>query len=143
MTKEDIIGGLLLAVQKGESLEQAMLSFFNAGYKRGEIEMAAKEVQILPDFPKQTQKSQDQPKVSLNPPQKLKKLPQTTQVKSLKKLKPISQNISEVIKASIDQKPIEEPFSKRPLSLSQSTTKVSDLSIKTKKNYKKKEQKFL
>jgi len=41
MVKEEIIEGLRIAVSKGESLEKAMTSFYNAGYKKEEIEQAA------------------------------------------------------------------------------------------------------
>lgn len=126
MPKEDIIGGLLLAVQKGESLEQAMLSFFNAGYKREEIEDAAREVQTLPDFP--IQKPQPRPKVSLKPASKLKKLPQTSQLKPIKKLKPILQNVPKAIKSSISNGPIKESSTKGPLSLSNPTPKLNESS---------------
>ena len=41
MVKEEIVEGLRGAVSKGESLEKAMTSFYNAGYKKEEIEQAA------------------------------------------------------------------------------------------------------
>ncbi len=43
MVREDILGGLRAALQRGESLRQAMLTFFNAGYIKEEIEEAARE----------------------------------------------------------------------------------------------------
>lgn len=46
MVREDILGGLRTALQRGESLKQAMLTFFNAGYTREEIEEAAKALEI-------------------------------------------------------------------------------------------------
>lgn len=42
MVREDILGGLELAMSRGETLEQAMYSFFNAGYKKEDIEEAAR-----------------------------------------------------------------------------------------------------
>lgn len=45
MVREDILEGLKIAVLKGESLQQAMQSFFNAGYKKEEIEEAARQLQ--------------------------------------------------------------------------------------------------
>ncbi len=42
---EEILGGLRLALSRGESLRQAMMSFYNAGYKKEEIEEAAKVAQ--------------------------------------------------------------------------------------------------
>jgi len=43
--REDIFGGSKLAVSKGETLQQAMMSFYNAGYKKEDIEEAAKVLQ--------------------------------------------------------------------------------------------------
>ena len=51
MTKEDdyllfnkeILGGLKLATSKGESLKDAMMTFYQAGYDKEEIENAARE----------------------------------------------------------------------------------------------------
>jgi hypothetical protein len=45
MVNEEILGGIKLALSKGESLKRAMMTFFNAGYKREEIEEAAKIAQ--------------------------------------------------------------------------------------------------
>ena len=38
----EIIGGLKIAMLKGESIEDAMMSFYNAGYDKEEIEESAK-----------------------------------------------------------------------------------------------------
>ena len=45
MVREDILGGLKSAISRGESLKQAMITFYNAGYKKEEIEWAAKTFQ--------------------------------------------------------------------------------------------------
>ncbi len=45
MVNNDILGGLKSALTRGYNLEEAMLSFFNAGYKREEIEEAARTLQ--------------------------------------------------------------------------------------------------
>lgn len=45
MVNNEIFEGLKLALSRGYTLEQAMLSFFNAGYKREEIEEAARALQ--------------------------------------------------------------------------------------------------
>jgi len=45
MVNEEIFEGLKLALSKGESLKQAMMSFYNAGYKKEEIEEAARALQ--------------------------------------------------------------------------------------------------
>ncbi|MCX6751009.1 MAG: hypothetical protein NTZ83_06110, partial [Candidatus Pacearchaeota archaeon] len=44
MMNEEIIGGLISALSRGETLENAMMTFYNAGYKKEEIEESAKEV---------------------------------------------------------------------------------------------------
>jgi len=38
----EIIGGLKIAMLKGEKIEEAMMSFYNAGYEKKDIEEAAK-----------------------------------------------------------------------------------------------------
>lgn len=51
MTKEEdysifnkeVIGGLKSAVERGESLKEAMMTFYQAGYDKNEIESAARE----------------------------------------------------------------------------------------------------
>lgn len=45
MSNEEILGGLRFAINKGESLQKAMTTFYNAGYTRQEIEQAAKMLQ--------------------------------------------------------------------------------------------------
>jgi hypothetical protein len=44
MVNEEIIGGLVSALSRGQSLESAMMTFYNAGYNKEEIEDSAKEV---------------------------------------------------------------------------------------------------
>lgn len=41
---EEIVGGLISALSRGELLEKAMMTFYNAGYEKKEIEDSAKEV---------------------------------------------------------------------------------------------------
>lgn len=45
MVNIEILGGLQATLKRGESLERAMLSFYNAGYKKEEIEEAARFIQ--------------------------------------------------------------------------------------------------
>ncbi len=42
LTNQEILGGLKTAVVKGQTLKQAMMSFYQAGYKKEEIEDAAR-----------------------------------------------------------------------------------------------------
>lgn len=44
MVKEGIFYGLKMALEKGESLEKAMMSFYLAGYSKEDIEGAAQEL---------------------------------------------------------------------------------------------------
>jgi len=57
MVKEEIFEGLKVALAKGESLQRAMMSFFNAGYSKEEIEEAARYLQA-PQTPSQPQSPQ-------------------------------------------------------------------------------------
>ena len=45
MPNQEILGGLKHALNRGESLEKAMISFYNAGYRKEEIEEAARFIQ--------------------------------------------------------------------------------------------------
>ena len=45
MVREDIVAGLKQAISKGESLRQAMMSFYKSGYIKEEIEEAARFIQ--------------------------------------------------------------------------------------------------
>lgn len=47
MVKEDLVGALRNALERGETIEQAKISLINAGYKKEEIEEAAKELEKL------------------------------------------------------------------------------------------------
>ena len=130
-----------------------MLTLFNAGYKRGEIEEAAKALQTSPSYPIPIQKPQTQPLLSLNPLSNPKKLPQTPVVKSLslKKPKPFTPIQPKQIQP-IPQKPLQpvpqtqppqtpqpipqKPFQslKRPLPVQKTTPLVSSYYEKSKKS---------
>jgi hypothetical protein len=45
---EEIFGGLKVAIERGESLKKAMMTFYNAGYKKEEIEEAAQYLSQVP-----------------------------------------------------------------------------------------------
>ena len=45
MVREDIFGGLKSALTRGYTLKEAMISFYNAGYSKEEIEDAARQLQ--------------------------------------------------------------------------------------------------
>ena len=51
MVNQEIVEGLRTALSRGYSLESAMMSFFNAGYKKQEIEEAARALYTHPSHP--------------------------------------------------------------------------------------------
>lgn len=62
MVNEEILGGLKLALERGESLKKAMMTFFNSGYKKEEISEAAR---LLENYHPEIQPS-SQPASPLN-----------------------------------------------------------------------------
>ena len=144
MTKEDIVGGLMLATQRGETLEQAMASFLNAGYKNEEIQEAARMLQSSPDISVPTQKpilkkpspfnffNKQPPQIPTNKP--LTPVAKTTknlmQAKPLQQAQPISQQpdgtaqstsfsqhlegVEDPAKVSPAQEPIQQPAITQP-----------------------------
>ncbi|MBU2612246.1 MAG: hypothetical protein KKB62_00815 [Nanoarchaeota archaeon] len=42
LTNQEILGGIKAAIERGQTLKDAMMSFYQAGYKKEEIEDAAK-----------------------------------------------------------------------------------------------------
>ncbi|MBU1129579.1 MAG: hypothetical protein KJ949_03045 [Nanoarchaeota archaeon] len=78
MVRFDILGGLKAAVQKGSSLKQAMITFYNAGYLKEEIEEAAKilvsQGPIQPVAQSNQQQITQQPQQNLQPGQPTQKV---------------------------------------------------------------------
>lgn len=67
MVNDEILGGLKSALERGESMKRAMMTLFNAGYNKGEIEEAARNL---------TEPSTNQLQLPI------KTIPQTAQVTS-------------------------------------------------------------
>ncbi len=75
---EEILGGLKSALERGESMKKAMMTFFNSGYKKEEIEEAARAlseskpvVETKPQVPVMPEKKQvPSPKTSPETPPK-------------------------------------------------------------------------
>lgn len=65
MVKEEILEGIRQSVAKGESLQNAMQTFYNSGYEKKDIMEAARAFQ-LEEFQKKTQPDYN-PKTSQNP----------------------------------------------------------------------------
>jgi len=60
MVREDILGGLRTALARGQTLRQAMMSFYNSGYLKQEIEEAAQALQAEKNQSLQPQFAQGQ-----------------------------------------------------------------------------------
>ncbi len=75
MPNEEIIGGLKSALERGQSLQEAMMSLFNSGYKKEEIEEAARNLM------QQRAEIQAQPQPPI-------KTPETSQIKQTPKTLP-------------------------------------------------------
>ena len=76
MVHKEILEGLRVALEKGESLKQAMMSFYNAGYEKKDIEDAARALQVKIIARQQTLQNQQQ----------VKQTPQKEKQKKFKKL---------------------------------------------------------
>lgn len=61
MVKEEILEGLRLSVMKGEPLRKAMMSFYNAGYTKKDIEEAALALNAMPVQQRTPQQTPAQP----------------------------------------------------------------------------------
>ncbi len=90
LTNQEILGGIKAALERGQTLKQAMMSFYQAGYKKEEIEDAARaylylqkgnsEVNVLssaknkvPDLKKDEFKDEKKINVGSSPEEKDKK----------------------------------------------------------------------
>jgi|SRR3989338_10526383 len=49
--EQEIVGGLQNAINRGETIEKAKQSFLNAGYRREEIELAARKINRAESVP--------------------------------------------------------------------------------------------
>jgi len=95
--REDILGGIKAAIERGATLKQAMMTFYRAGYKKEEIEEVAR--QYLKE--KQIKKMQMQsPAVAQKTGKKEIKKPE----KSIREQKPIQKisNYDAVLKPKGD-----------------------------------------
>jgi hypothetical protein len=65
MVNEEILGGLTSALERGESLKRAMITLYNSGYKKEEIEECAR---MLVEFNKEAKASLLQPELQTQMP---------------------------------------------------------------------------
>lgn len=111
MVNADILGGLRSALAKGKSLKQTMISFYNAGYKKEEIEEAARALQTqpavqpilqIPQIPQLGAQPITQPVAQPGqpiqpgqpPPSPIQQQIQTAQMQQLAQMLPTPQNVS-------------------------------------------------
>lgn len=107
MTKEEdysifnkeILGGIKSAVKRGESLKEAMMTFYQAGYDRGEIETAARDF-----LDKQTQSPQ------INAPSSNLPLPARQSQKKQEQKKALNEN-TKLNQPNTQNKPLGSPKS--------------------------------
>ena len=92
MIKEEILEGLKYAVAKGESLPKAMMSFYNAGYSKQDIEESARALQIYqvsqPQIAQPAQQPIQQPQKPAQQPLKTPQAPAVVQRVSAYEHKP-------------------------------------------------------
>ena len=109
MANQEIVEGLRLALSRGSTLQQAMISFHNAGYKKDEIEEAARALYEHPSHP-------------LSHPEK----PIPEEVK-----KPAKKEILKIIPSKIQEK-LEEKKETKPISPEEKKQLISKYEEKTK-----------
>jgi hypothetical protein len=109
MTNEDIVGGLRQALSKGDSLEKAMTSFFNAGYAKEDIENAANSLYASPwqtqaDYPTQQQQQPTPQTQQQNIPQQKTPItyPQSQQQQPQQQMLPHTQSSPAVVQKVSD-----------------------------------------
>lgn len=100
MNKEDIVFGLRNAVERGFSLQSAVQSFLNAGYNPGEVNDAAREINMGVLGRMEQQKTISMPKTSTS-----LDIPSPTQDTTIQRLpsqtEPVKKRLSPILIALI------------------------------------------
>ncbi|MEM4271603.1 MAG: hypothetical protein QXD13_00725 [Candidatus Pacearchaeota archaeon] len=68
--REDILGGLKIALEKGESIQEAAQSFINAGYSQHDVQEAVNALGKVPMPSEQVQPVQKFPSAQIIQPEK-------------------------------------------------------------------------
>lgn len=108
MVDHEILGGLMSALERGESLKRAMTTLFNAGYKREEIEEAARFLASNPIEAKREILSAPSPTEKINSKNK----PQKTPVPAKEKT-----SVLEKVKEPKPLKPIQKPIEQTQIAM--------------------------
>lgn len=110
MSKEEILGGLKNAVARGQTLQQAILSFKNSGYPEAEIKAAVAEFHQSPINPTNSINSQQSNQNQQNTEQNKKPTGQ-----------PIQSKLQQQIKNAVNSPEIQKPIN--PNNISQQVSK--------------------
>jgi hypothetical protein len=118
MVKAEIVGGLKTALARGETLQKAMMSFYNSGYAKQDIEDAARALESpnitqVPQTRPITQPAQQpSPRQVLRPATPglnptMQRFPQPSQQYNQQSQKPIQRSIQQPRPSSEPKKPSE------------------------------------
>jgi len=116
MVREDILGGLRTALARGQTLRQAMMSFYNAGYIKEEIEEAAKALQAEINQPVQFQSQTSVEQADIfqrtdsqeNQPVQPQPAQQPTQLQTIQKVSAYGQPV-QPLQQTIQPQPFQQP----------------------------------
>lgn len=106
MVNEDLVGGIEVALSKGKNLKDIMMSYYNSGYKKQEIEEAAMIAQQRKSQTVQTTPSKTQQKTKSPPIKK------TNQNQSKKNSEELAKPVQPQQKVSEYGKPPKKPKGK-------------------------------
>ena len=130
MVRSEIVEGFKVALHKGESLKEAMMSFYNAGYSKKDIEEAARNLYLQQDAI--SKEHQIQHEAVQEPKKHFKPLPSPSSIKvSGQSNFPSSEKRNQSILSSSQKYPIKQPSRSAP-----STTPVSDYDLNKPKSKK-------
>ncbi|MCK4552921.1 hypothetical protein KAT80_01835 [Candidatus Pacearchaeota archaeon] len=108
--REDILGALKSALIRGETLKKAMMTLYNAGYKKNQIEESAAALQQI--IQQQKPVAQAKPSQSIQQPKRIQKVSDYGQTSTKLQQTPIAQvkplqPIQEFVQPSFQ--PIQQP----------------------------------
>lgn len=133
---EEVLGGLRSALERGQTLERAMLTLFNSGYKKEDIEEAARSLlqfqpsaQLQPPIKTVAKSTIVKQAPPVSPPKQQMNFPQPTQIQ-----KPTLQpQIPSMIQRAQTQSQIQQPTS----TISKPVQKVSNYGEEKQKEEKR------
>ena len=106
MVNEAIAGGLISALSRGESLQRAMMTFFNAGYSKEDIEGAAREI-----YSRERGIHQQITSKGISNPKIINKVPPKNIIPKKSTGSPVKQGLLKRIGAKLGKKPVPQKIS--------------------------------